>query len=84
MKKFAGDIIILPMCTKNHNHDVQFLICRMRQAEFFVILGAFLPFYTPSPTHSPHPTPNNPENINFEKNEKHAWRYYPFMHTYVP
>ena len=33
--------------------------------------------------HTP-PTPNNPKNINFEKNEKHAWRYYPFMHTYVP
>ena len=49
MKKFAGDIIILHMCTKNHNHmmnhesysswDTEW------DTEFFVILGHFLPFY---------------------------------------
>ena len=42
MKKSAVKIIILHMCTKDHNH--------MRQTEFIVILGHFLPFYlTPAP-----------------------------------
>ena len=46
MKKFAGDIIIVHMCTKNHN-DVRFLRYRVTQTEFFVILGHFLPVYHP-------------------------------------
>ena len=37
MKKNAGDIIILHMCTKNHNHEVWFLKYRVRQTEYFVI-----------------------------------------------
>ena len=36
--------------------------------EFFLILDHFLLFYPP----------NNPENQNFEKMKKNAWRYYPF------
>ena len=29
--------------------------------------------------------PNDPENQHFEKkNEKHAWRYYPFIYACVP
>ena len=44
---------------------------------FFVILGHFLPFY--------HPSPNDPENQNFEKNvKKIAWMYYPFIDTCLP
>ena len=38
-------------------YEVQFLRYRVRQTEFFVILGHFLHFYLP----------NNPENQNFEK-----------------
>ena len=30
------------------------------------------------------PPPNEPKYQNFEKNEKNAWRYYPFTHTCVP
>ena len=43
---------------------------------FFVILGHFLPFYLPPPY--------DPKYQNFEKNEKHVWRCYPFIHTCVP
>ena len=44
----------------------------MRQTEFFVILGYFLPF---------HPT-NDPENQNFWKTEKNTGRYYHFTYVY--
>ena len=37
--------------------EVQFLKYELRQTEFFVILGHFLPFHST----------NNPENQNFEK-----------------
>ena len=37
----------------------------------FGILSYFLPFYPP----------NNPENQNFEKMKKNAWRYH-FAHVY--
>ena len=78
MRKFAGDIIFLHMFTKNHNHiayDVWFLIYGVIHTEFFLILGHFLLCY--------HPHPNDLENQNFVKNEKNAWRYYPFTHTFV-
>ena len=58
MKKFAGDIIILQMCIKNHNHmkygswDTE----RDRQ-NFFVILAHFLPFQPPD---------DNLKNQNFK------------------
>ena len=44
----------------------------MRQTEFFVILGYFLPL---------HPT-NDPENQNFWKTEKNTGRYYHFTYVY--
>ena len=37
--------IILHMCTLYDNHDVWFLKYGAWQAEFFVILDCFLPFY---------------------------------------
>ena len=49
---------------KSQSYDVWFLRYRVRQAEFFVILGHFLPFQPP----------DNPENQNF-KIEKNLWRY---------
>ena len=60
MKKIAGDIVILQLCTKNHNHmKIQFLRYRVRQ-NFVIFCHA-----------SPRPTPpNNLENHNFEKMKK--------------
>ena len=61
MKKFAGDIIILHMCTKNHNYmmygswDME-----CDRQNFFVIMDRFLPFYSPM----------DPENQNCEKMKK--------------
>ena len=60
-------MIILHMCTKNHNHDVQFLRSRVRQnfwsfwATFAVLLALI-----PSPL-------NNPESQNFENIKKGIW-----------
>ena len=39
------------MHPKSQSYDVQFLSNRVRQAEFFVILGSFLPFTTSPPSH---------------------------------
>ena len=58
MQQIAGDIIILLMCTKNHNHDVLFL--RHIETECFVILDHFLPIHHP----------DNLEYQNFEKLKK--------------
>ena len=44
MKKFAGDIMILQMCTKNHNHML-FLRHGVWQTGFFVIMDHFSPLY---------------------------------------
>ena len=63
----------LYMCT------TKFLRYRVRQTGIFVILDHFCPFNNPHP-----PPPNDPENLNFEKNEKNAWSYYPFIHKCVP
>ena len=64
-------------CTKNPciSHDVRFLRYGVRQIQFLVIWGHFLPYYNPSPS------PNNPENQNFEKMKKIKKRYYPFTHA---
>ena len=79
-KKTTGDIIILQMCTTNDNH-VWFLRYGVWQAEFFVILDHFLPFYFP----------NNPKYQNFEKMKKRleiskvyqkAWSYATMFQRY--
>ena len=57
---------------KSQSYDVRFLRFGVKQTKNFVNLGHFLLFYLP---------PNNLEYNNFEKNEKYAWRYYPFTHT---
>ena len=61
-KKIAGDIIILHMCTKSHNH--------MKYSSWYMELAFFCccyfgPFFALLP-----PPPNIPENQNFEKMEK--------------
>ena len=51
-KKIAGDIIILHMCTKNHNH-MRYSSWDMEwDKNFLVILSHFLPF-TPYPPNLP-------------------------------
>ena len=57
---------ILRMCTKPEN-DMIYSFWDIEHARLeLVILGHVLPFY---------PT-NNPQNQNFEKMKKNAWRYY--------
>ena len=62
MKKIAGDIIILHMCTKNHNH-MRYSSWYTEWHKTFCHFGLFFTFLTPSP-------PNNPEHQNFEKMKK--------------
>ena len=45
MKKVSGDVIILHMCTKNHNHMMYASWDMEYNRQFFVILGQFLLFY---------------------------------------
>ena len=71
MKKFAGDIIILHMCIKNHNHMMYGSWDTEWGTKFFVILAHFLPF---QPL-------DNLENQNFNI-EKNTWRYYHFTHLH--
>ena len=72
VKKNAGDIIILHVCTKTTiiwGNEVQFLRYGVKQ-DFFVILGHFLPFY---PSH-----PQQPRKPKFWKNERSFWRCHHF------
>ena len=75
MKKFAGDNIILHMCTKNHNHMMYSSWDTEWDRQNFLSFWAFFALLPPPP--------NDPEYQNFEKNEKNAWIYYPFIHTCV-
>ena len=69
IKKASWDVIILHMCTKNHDHnDVWLLRYEMRPTELLCHFGPFLHFYHPK----------NPKNKNFEKIKKNIWRYYHF------
>ena len=61
-KKIAGDIIILHMCTKNHNH-MRYSSWDTEWDKFFCHFGPFFALYLPL-------HPNNPENQNFEKIRK--------------
>ena len=54
------------------SYDVWFLRYGVRQTEFFIILGHFLPFYPLI----------DPEYKNFEKC-KNIWKYYYFTHDYL-
>ena len=62
MKKIAGDIIILHMCTKNHNH-MRYSYWDTKWDKKFCHFGPFFAFLTPL-------SPNNPQNQNFKKLEK--------------
>ena len=65
MKKIAGDVIILHMCTstkKTQSYEAQLLRYRVRQ-NFLSFWAIFCPVTPLSP-------PNNPGNQNFEKMKK--------------
>ena len=72
MKKFAGDIIIIHMCTKNHNHIMYDFWNtewdRQKSLSFWTI---FCPF-----------TPLTTQKIKIRKNEKNAEKYYHFTQVY--
>ena len=54
------------------SYDVWFLRYGVWLTQLFIILDHFLHLYPP----------NNPENQNFEKMKKNAWRYHHFTHEY--
>ena len=58
-KKFPGDIIILHMCTKNHNH-MRYSSWNTKRDRIFCHFGSFLTLLPP-------PTLNSPKNENFKK-----------------
>ena len=60
MKKIAGDIINLHMCTKNHNH-MRYSSWQTKWDKFLVILGHFSPFNTPSSPPPQQPRPRKPK-----------------------
>ena len=72
MNKITGDIIILHVHPKPQSYEVRFLRYEVRNTEFFVILGHFLPFYSP----------NNLKNQNFEKMKKESG-YIILFHMYT-
>ena len=69
-KKIAGDTMILLMCTKIHKH--------MRYSSWDMEwdkICHFRPFFAILPHYWP-------QKLNFGKNVKNTWRYYPFTHVY--
>ena len=68
-KHIAGDVIILHLCTKNHNH-MRYSSWDTEWKNFVWSFWAFC-----CPLSQPPIPPNNPENQNFEKkNEQSIWR----------
>ena len=60
-KKIAGDIIIVHMCTKNHNHIIWGTVPEIwGETKIFGHFGPLFALYSFAP-------PNNPKNQNFEK-----------------
>ena len=62
MKKFAADIIILYMCTRNHNH-MRYSSRYTKWDRLFCYFGPLFCDFNPLPL-------NNPENQNFEEIKK--------------
>ena len=67
-KKPSGDVIILHMCAKNHNHIMYAswdMECeRHKFLSFWTILGVLF------------------QKLKFGKNVTKPWRHYPFTHAY--
>ena len=74
MKKIAGDIINLHMCTKNHNH-MRYSSWQTKWDKFLVILGHFSPFNTPS---SPPPTTQTQKTQVLKNWKQHLWKCHHF------
>ena len=70
MKKAPGDVIILHMCTKNHDHMMYASWDVECDRENFLSFG---PFFTL--------TPLTIQKIKFLK-KKNTWRYYTFTNVY--
>ena len=68
-----GDMIILDMCTKNHDQMMcgSWDMVRHRDNCYFSFWAIFYPFI-----------PYQPEKSKFWKNEKNAWRYHHFTYVY--
>ena len=65
-QKFAGDIIILSMCTKNHNHIMYGSWDTEWDRQFFCNFWSFFCLFN-NPPCPPSPQPNDPKNQNLEK-----------------
>ena len=72
LKKNAGNVIILHMCTKNHNHLMYSSWDMEWNRQTLLIWAIFCSF----PSYKP-------ENWNFEKMKKNTWRQY-HLYTCVP
>ena len=68
MKKASGDVIILHMCTKNHDPVIYASWDMKCNRQFFVILGLW--FFSPLIL----------KFIIWKKCRKKPWRFYPFTH----
>ena len=71
MKKFAGDIIILQIHTKNHDHMMYGSRDTESDRRIFFHFGQFFALSAP----------DNLENQNF-KIEESTWGYYDFTHLH--
>ena len=60
---------------KSQWYDVRFLRYAVRQTKILSFWAIFCSLTTPL---------NDLKYQNIEKSEKNAWRYYPFIHKYVP
>ena len=73
LKKTPGDIIILHICTINHNHMMYgFWDMECDRQNFLSFWTIFCPF-----------THYKPRKSKSWKNEKNTWRYYHFTNAYL-
>ena len=72
MKKFAEDIIILHMCTKNHNHMMYGSWDIEHDGQIFLSCSTIFCRFNPLTT----------QKWKSSKNEKNTWIYYHFTHLY--
>ena len=70
MKKFAGDIIILHMRTKNHNHMMYSSQIKSETDRIFCHFGPFFALLPPQPHRPPHPPVMILKIKILKKNEK--------------
>ena len=71
MEKVSGDVIILHMCTKNHNYMHASWDMEYDRHNFLSFRAIFCPF-----------TPQLTPKIKIWNKCKKPWRYYPITHVY--